>query len=868
MTTSGKRGHTTQIARAGDSRRWPITACIAIILVVFGLFSLRAAQLEKTDGGQACAPLTGLVFSADFEDETAGHSILEGAGIAGSRCLDLRANENATLVPFHTSEAKVLESLSGSVSFTVTGWFQNTIDLEDSKNGTIVHCPGMFTLLNQGQYKGRLLLNLYGADGRVERSIGSSWFKPFLSENAWVFLAVTYDGRKEKDNVSFYVATESAAVQLDSTTSANTGVLGEGGVDQILVGARDINGTDALNGLVDSVRLFSSKDGAGAALSLDQLEALRQQEIEMSPSGRLANAWTTGDESLATLEQDFWNKAFNAAQVDSLDRVFSDVPPKTMAYQEPVSVARGGNVAFQFAAMSRNGGVCSMEAMSITGPDGSVLRGDSRIYDLKMVPVEANNNGGSRSGTDFVPPGPWLNYLIRKAPFDVGEAMLERDTMTLQPGHYAAALLDVSVSTDALPGHYTGTFRITCGDETHEIPFSFYVHATVLPDQPELSVVYWFSHDPKDVSHGNPPAWWSERHWKLIENSARVLHDFGQDSMFTPLIDGKHPLIQVTEKTDGTFTFDFTKFDRWVELHLKLGIDVFEGHHTGGGHSISVPPMRSTGGIWVQKEGTGDVYRLLDDAKDTEPWFAFLPLFYTSLHKHLSERGWIDRYVQCQLDEPRDQEEYRRLSELARTYLPGIKTKDAINGKPRAFSPLVDIHVFSLSSLAGHQDLARERRQQGLAVWLYHCCSPYPPFPNRHLDEALAYSRVYPWLAYLLDADGYLYWAANIYRGADPYVTSIGPLPNGSQNPGHPPGDNWFFYPTNEGLVPSLRMVAFRDGLDDHSLLVQLAKVDQEKADAIMRNIAPSVTNCERTPAAYHQARRALLEALDSANTK
>ena len=104
-------------------------------------------------------------------------------------------------------------------------------------------------------------------------------------------------------------------------------------------------------------------------------------------------------------------------------------------------------------------------------------------------------------------------------------------------------------------------------------------------------------------------------------------------------------------------------------------------------------------------------------------------------------------------------------------------------------------------------------------MWLYHCCSPYPPFPNRHLDERLSDSRLYPWLAHLLDADGYLYWGANILRGADPYATSVGPLPNGSQDPGHPPGDNWTFYPGPDGLRPSMRMVAFREGLEDHSLV-------------------------------------------------
>jgi len=214
------------------------------------------------------------------------------------------------------------------------------------------------------------------------------------------------------------------------------------------------------------------------------------------------------------------------------------------------------------------------------------------------------------------------------------------------------------------------------------------------------------------------------------------------------------------------------------------------------------------------------------------------------------------------LDEPRDPEEYGRLAALAREHLPGVRTKDAINSRPREFSPLVDIQVFSVASLEAEHDLAEERRANGQSVWFYHCCSPYPPYPNRHLDEPLSNSRLYPWLAYLLNADGYLYWGANVYRGADPYETSIGPLPNGSQSPGHPPGDNWMFYPTKDGLIPGMRMLAYREGLLDYTLLTMLAEKNKPAADRIMRGIVRSLTDYAQRPRTFHEARRQMLRLL------
>ena len=106
----------------------------------------------------------------------------------------------------------------------------------------------------------------------------------------------------------------------------------------------------------------------------------------------------------------------------------------------------------------------------------------------------------------------------------------------------------------------------------------------------------------------------------------------------------------------------------------------------------------------------------------------------------------------------------------------------------------------------------------------------------------------------MLNADGYLYWAVNMYRDADPYKSSVGPLPNGSQNPGHPPGDNWLFYPGEDGLRGSMRMVAFRDGLIDHHLLKLLEEHDPKLAHQITSRIVRSLLDYERKP--HHSAKQ------------
>jgi len=340
-----------------------------------------------------------------------------------------------------------------------------------------------------------------------------------------------------------------------------------------------------------------------------------------------------------------------------------------------------------------------------------------------------------------------------------------------------------------------------------------------------------------------------------------MMRSFGQDSILTPLIDYEEPLIQITLAADGTYRFDYTRFDRWVELFLRLGFRSFAGHH------VSMMPSKWIyGGVSYVDEQTGEKHVLTERGNADPTWLAFIPVFYDSLYAHLEEKGWTKLYMQHQLDEPRDDDLYLKLAALARKHMPGVRTIDAINSRPATFSPLVDIQVFALTILAKQGKPADERRANGQAVWLYHCCSPYPPYPNRHLDERLSDSRLYPWLAYLLKAEGYLYWGGNVYRGADPYKSSIGPVPSGSQDPGHPPGDNWMYYPGPDGLVGSLRMLAFRDGILDHSLLARLAQIDRATADTVMQGIARDIRDYEKHPEAYHRARQQLLTALDAAN--
>jgi hypothetical protein len=228
------------------------------------------------------------------------------------------------------------------------------------------------------------------------------------------------------------------------------------------------------------------------------------------------------------------------------------------------------------------------------------------------------------------------------------------------------------------------------------------------------------------------------------------------------------------------------------------------------------------------------------------------------------------KYFHHIMDEPRPKEdfvaEYAARRVIITKHMPGIPTINACGYEQ--YSDYIDVFVAKPKVIAYHDKrFMEQRRKQGKRIWHYQCCSPNPPFPNRWIDRSLACSRLYPWLGYLFDTEGYLFWATNQYRGANPYTSSIGPVPGGSQAPGHPVGDNWTYYPGSEGIKPSMRMVAFRDGMLDHTLLKMLSQKDKVKADEIMKKIARwtsgGTKDYSEDPATYHKMRRELLNALD-----
>lgn len=557
-------------------------------------------------------------------------------------------------------------------------------------------------------------------------------------------------------------------------------------------------------------------------------------------------------------------------RVDPLERVYPDqAPPATDALAH---VPRGGRAYFQVALQgAADAGALDLSASPFVAADGKVLAGKVRIQVLRAVTVEANDCGCAKTQAGKTPPRDVLESAARRAPFRVYEVLTENATVAFDGRATYAAVARLDVPRNAQPGLYRGMLSaVSDGTIKASSSLDVQVHAAVLPERQALDATHWLWPEPQNLTDGPPPSWWSEGHWRLLEASGLALRDYGDTVMFTPLFSAEHPLITVSATATGTraWAFDFTRFDRWVTTFQRQGFSRFIGQHTGRSRTVL-----------THDPATGSAVSLKFSEDDYQR--NFLPAFYAALHSHLRKRDWLGCYLQALADEPKAEAlpAYRRLSETFRKHMPGVNTVEALNHAFDRYAAQVDVPAWWYGYVYSQEwpDLIRLRASAGKANWIYYACTPRTPYPNSHLDQPLWRCRALPWVADYCLASGVLHWAANGYRGADPYASSVGPLPNGSTAPGHPPGDNWLFYPTARGLTGSLRMAAFQQGVEDYALLALLRRKDPESAARIAGGIVREMvldypnkdirSDYADIAGSYHEARQQLLARLDALDT-
>ena len=395
----------------------------------------------------------------------------------------------------------------------------------------------------------------------------------------------------------------------------------------------------------------------------------------------------------------------------------------------------------------------------------------------------------------------------------------------LQPLHYGGTLsvmrdqlravwIDFD-PRDTLPaGTYPMTVSLMAGDQAvASASLTVDMLDADLPPQ-EMLVTQWFHCDCLGNYYHCEP--WSERHWEIVENFARVAAKNGINLLLTPLftppldtrVGGERTTVQLLDVTvtDGQYAFGFDKLDRWIDMCDRVGITRFEISHLftqwGAGHAPKV--MATVDGVYRRifgwdTDATGPEY--------TRFLRTMLPVFLA----HMKARGDDQRCLFHISDEPGVEhlEQYRRSKAVVADILEGYTIMDALSNYDFYSQGVVSTPIPSNDHIQPFLDGGVE------GLWTYYCCGQCVHVSNRLLCMPSYRNRSIGMQFFKYDIAGFLQWGFNFYNNMSS-VDTINPYADPSGEFWVPAGDPFSVYPAQDGTaLESLRLIVFHEALED-----------------------------------------------------
>ena len=141
--------------------------------------------------------------------------------------------------------------------------------------------------------------------------------------------------------------------------------------------------------------------------------------------------------------------------------------------------------------------------------------------------------------------------------------------------------ITVDIPRDAAPGRYTAPVVVKGKGIDKTLTLCLNVTSRTLPAPSEWTYHLDLWQHPAAVARAEGVEVWSDEHFERMRPTMRQLADAGQKVITATLnkdpwnnqcYDAYADMIVWTRLADGTWEYDFTVFDRWVQFMLDLGI--------------------------------------------------------------------------------------------------------------------------------------------------------------------------------------------------------------------------------------------------------------------------------------------------------
>lgn len=459
-------------------------------------------------------------------------------------------------------------------------------------------------------------------------------------------------------------------------------------------------------------------------------------------------------------------------------------PPAINTTDTLVNAWRGERLGLQALVISPEAtGELTLKMTPLRSADGKTLvdAAGSSVSFMRYVTTTAWNACG-------YPPDTLPTYTVADM-IDLPGASVAMPARSVRP-----VWCTVEIPATTVPGRYIATVTLADSKTNRTVAsldFTVNVSARTLPAGPDQAFYLDLWQQPYSVSryYGVEP--WSPEHLKLMKPYMEKLARAGQKTVtailfYEPWGEQSHdkfePMVETVRLRDGSWKFDFTILDRYVDYMASFGID----------STISCFTMVP----WELKfryfdEATGS-YQFLECKTDSPEYAELWTACLRSLADHQRQRGLYDKTM-IVMDE-RGLPDMLNAYRVAHNALPDIQMSLAGS----YHQELVD-SLQSYTLIKGDffpDDVMKRRREKGYLTLMYTCCAT--PQPSQFSNSMPADGAYLPVYATATGHDGYLHWSYMNWPD--------NPLED-SRFRMFAPGDTYFIYPDGRSSIRYERMV-------------------------------------------------------------
>ena len=328
-------------------------------------------------------------------------------------------------------------------------------------------------------------------------------------------------------------------------------------------------------------------------------------------------------------------------------------------------------------------------------------------------------------------------------------------TLTVPANATQGGWISVRVPQQVKAGKYTGTVTVKDGDKVlSELKLAVNVKNRTLPASTEWAFHLDLWQNPYAEARYYNVEPFSKEHFDRMRPdmqnyvdaggkviTAYIMHKPWNGQTYDPF----ESMVTWLKKADGTWYFDYTVFDKWVEYMMSLGVKKQI-------NCYSMVPWRLSFQYFDQASNS---FKYLDAKPGEAAYDEFWGNMLTSFAKHLKEKGWFD-ITHISMDE-RPMKDMLATLKVIRKADKDFKVSLAGTYHDELVKELHDYCIAIGEKFPA--EVIKSRKEAGQVTTYYTCCTE--PRPNTFTFSAPAEAEWLGWFAAKENLDGYLRWALN-----------------------------------------------------------------------------------------------------------